>query len=133
MSKWKCEICGSNFDNFYAQGFNNKIYCPLCFFKEENQQLKEQFIATSKGLKKVIVKRKKWKRKYLKGKNKNKQLLKQLHQKDSIIEEAINHIKDTCIEQIPDMSKGCYRETASIGDLKELLDILNKYKGDNNE
>lgn len=39
MSKWKCEICGSEFDNFYAQGFNNKIYCPLCFFKEENREL----------------------------------------------------------------------------------------------
>lgn len=34
MSKWKCEICNSNFDNFQAQGFNNKIYCPLCYYKE---------------------------------------------------------------------------------------------------
>ena len=41
MSKWKCEICGKEFDNFHAQGFDNKIYCPLCFFKEENKQLKE--------------------------------------------------------------------------------------------
>lgn len=38
--KWKCDICGKEFDNFHAQGFNNKIYCPLCFFKEENRQLK---------------------------------------------------------------------------------------------
>lgn len=42
MSKWKCEICGSEFDNFHAQGFDNKIYCPLCFFKKENQELKKQ-------------------------------------------------------------------------------------------
>lgn len=41
MSKWKCDICGKEFDNFHAQGFNNKIYCPLCFFKEENRRLKE--------------------------------------------------------------------------------------------
>lgn len=32
MAKWKCEICGSKFKNFHAQGFDNKIYCPLCFF-----------------------------------------------------------------------------------------------------
>lgn len=42
MTKWKCGICGSNFENFHAQGFNNKIYCPLCYFKKENQELKKQ-------------------------------------------------------------------------------------------
>ena len=40
MSKWKCNICGKEFDNFHAQGFDNKVYCPLCFFKEENRRLK---------------------------------------------------------------------------------------------
>lgn len=30
----KCEICGSNFENFHAQGFDNKIYCSLCYFKK---------------------------------------------------------------------------------------------------
>ena len=51
MSKWKCEICGKEFDNFHAQGFEHKIYCPLCFFKEktnrlekENARLKEMLI-----------------------------------------------------------------------------------------
>lgn len=42
MSKWKCEICGKEFENFHAQGFDNKIYCPLCFFKEENRRLKDK-------------------------------------------------------------------------------------------
>ena len=42
MTKWKCEICGDEFDNFHAQGFDNKIYCPLCYFKKENQELKEE-------------------------------------------------------------------------------------------
>lgn len=41
MAKWKCEICGNEFDNFHAQGFDNKIYCPLCYFKKENQELKK--------------------------------------------------------------------------------------------
>ena len=34
MSKWKCEICSLEFENFHAQGFNHKIYCPLCYYKE---------------------------------------------------------------------------------------------------
>ena len=34
MSKWKCGICNSRFDNYQAQGFNGIIYCPLCYFKE---------------------------------------------------------------------------------------------------
>ena len=43
MSKWKCEICGDKFDNFHAQGFDNKIYCPLCYFKKENKELKQKY------------------------------------------------------------------------------------------
>ena len=42
MSKWKCEICEKEFDNFHAQGFNNKIYCPLCFFKEKTNRLEKE-------------------------------------------------------------------------------------------
>ena len=42
MSKWKCEICGVEFENFHAQGFDNKIYCPLCYFKRENKELRKQ-------------------------------------------------------------------------------------------
>lgn len=42
MSKWKCEICNKEFDNFHAQGFDNKIYCPLCFFKEKSNRLEKE-------------------------------------------------------------------------------------------
>ena len=42
MSKWKCEICGKEFDNFHAQGFEHKIYCPLCFFKEKTNRLEKE-------------------------------------------------------------------------------------------
>lgn len=48
MSKWKCEICGAEFENFHAQGFDNKIYCPLCYFKKENRELKETIDKISK-------------------------------------------------------------------------------------
>lgn len=42
MSKWKCEICEKEFDNFHAQGFDSKIYCPLCFFKEKTNRLEKE-------------------------------------------------------------------------------------------
>lgn len=38
--KWKCDVCGTGFNNFHAQGFDNKIYCPLCYFKHELTQYK---------------------------------------------------------------------------------------------
>ena len=43
MSKWKCEICGNEFENFHARGFDNKIYCPLCYFKKKYKQLKDNW------------------------------------------------------------------------------------------
>ena len=42
VSKWKCEICEKEFDNFHAQGFDRKIYCPLCFFKEKTNRLEKE-------------------------------------------------------------------------------------------
>lgn len=42
MSKWKCEICNSEFDNYQAQGFNGIIYCPLCYFKELYKREKQE-------------------------------------------------------------------------------------------
>ena len=42
MRKWKCEICEKEFDNFHAQGFDSKIYCPLCFFKEKTNRLEQE-------------------------------------------------------------------------------------------
>ena len=43
--EWKCDICGTRFNNFQAEGFNQKIYCPLCFFKELNKQNEQQLQA----------------------------------------------------------------------------------------
>ena len=40
--KWKCDVCDTGFNNFYAQGFDNKIYCPLCYYKHEYNDLKQQ-------------------------------------------------------------------------------------------
>ena len=65
MSKWKCEICGNEFENFHAQGFDNKIYCPLCYFKKENQELKQNAENNDKVVDKVN-----WENQLLKKENK---------------------------------------------------------------
>ena len=100
MAKWKCEICGNEFDNFHAQGFDNKIYCPLCYFKKENQELKKE----------------------------NKQLKDQLQQKDNIIKEVreyINHYET--IRGYFEYEEDGYDEYNYEEDLKqELLEILDK-------
>lgn len=54
MGKWKCEICNSEFDNFHAQGFNHKIYCPLCYFKELNKRKDKEIARLKKEHKKTI-------------------------------------------------------------------------------
>ena len=53
MSKWKCEICGNEFDNFHAQGFEHKIYCPLCFFKEKTNRLEKENAQLKNKLKNI--------------------------------------------------------------------------------
>lgn len=54
MAKWKCEICNSEFENFQAQGFNHKIYCPLCYFKELNNRKDKEIARLKKEHKKII-------------------------------------------------------------------------------
>lgn len=56
MAKWKCEICNREFDNFHAQGFNHKIYCPLCYFKELYKREKSKNTKAIKYIEKNRVK-----------------------------------------------------------------------------
>lgn len=74
MAKWKCEVCGNEFENFHAQGFDNKIYCPLCYFKKENQELKLEL----SGYRQAILNNKEM----LGLKEKNDKLKKQLEEKN---------------------------------------------------
>lgn len=60
MSKWKCEICNSSFENFDARGFDNKIYCPLCYYKKlykdtelERERLQKQLQQKENTIKEV--------------------------------------------------------------------------------
>ena len=58
MSKWKCEICGSEFENYHAQGFDNTIYCPLCYFKKlyKDTELEREKLQTQLQQKENIIK-----------------------------------------------------------------------------
>ena len=76
MSKWKCGICGSEFENYHAQGFDDIIYCPLCYFKEI----------------------------YKREQKKTKLLQNQLQQKENIIKEAIEY-HDNCVNNLLDLDK----------------------------
>ena len=46
VSKWKCEICGNEFENSHAEGFDNKIYCPLCYFKKKYENAVKDYVTT---------------------------------------------------------------------------------------
>lgn len=120
MSKWKCEICGKEFDNFQAQGFDNKVYCPLCFFKEKTNRLEKIRTQLKEELKYTvpIVEH----NKIVSEKNKE---IKQLKE---VIEEVKTEISAL-------MSKYFYEKDFSIEDahLDKLLQILDKAKGENNE
>lgn len=112
MSKWKCEICGSRFENFHAQGFDHKIYCPLCYFKKLSINLKKE----------------------------NQRLKSQLKQSSNVINKVntiINQYKNFCkrnIEEEPydNISKqnNIYWNDC-ISNLDNVSNILNKYNGDN--
>ena len=112
MSKWKCEICGKEFDNFHAQGFDNKIYCPLCFFKEENRRLKEK-INTYEDPEDLTLM-------FMYCDEKAKDKIKQLKE---VIEEVREYIEDSCY--YPELEN--YSNMTSE-EVKELLQILDKIK-----
>ena len=130
MAKWKCEVCGNEFENFHAQGFDNKIYCPLCYFKKENQELKlelsgyRQAILNNKEmlglkeqnekLKKQLENYKKLGFKHLLDKNNNLET----QQKEFIkyLEDYLNLFDNTCIDEQGDydMLEGILKEYKSI-------------------
>lgn len=103
MAKWKCEICGSEFENFHAQRFDNKIHCPLCFFKEL----------------------------YKREKQKNKQLKSQLKQKNDVIDKAIMELDDPFENEDGNASWYEIAETCKC-QINTTLSIL-KQRGANNE
>ena len=54
MSKWKCGICNSEFENYHAQGFDNIIYCPLCYYKELYKRDKKEIDRLNHIIKEAI-------------------------------------------------------------------------------
>ena len=121
MSKWKCEICGSEFDNFHAQGFENKIYCPLCYFKKLSADLQVENFKLNDKLEKQ---RKEYQETYKDVREEIKDYKVQLKQRDEIIDEAIDHldafISDTNLSKYDVLKILMYTKK-----------IIKKAKGDN--
>ena len=133
MSKWKCEICGNEFENFHAQGFDNKIYCPLCYFKKENQELKEKYLNAVAHYETTMFEKEQLNSLVNSCQEEIRQLKKQLEEKENI---ACNW-KDSCLENAGKIEKlenqqkkfikfleYNYKETQDIWYIK----ILQKYK-----
>ena len=111
MSKWKCEICGNEFENFHAQGSDNKIYCPLCYFKKENKILKENAENNDKVVDKVN-----WENQLLKKENK------QLKEEKRKVRDYIN--KHCVNEKISkEVGYKCYT-MADTNELEKIMKIL---------
>ena len=107
MSKWKCKICGNEFENFHAQGFDNKIYCPLCYFKKENRELKN--IINQIGFEPDEIA-------FLQ--QDNAELKKQVEEYQQELEKA-DSITQSCIFNGKEESKISYRKCLNILDKKE--------------
>lgn len=127
MSKWKCEICGSKFETFHAQGFNHKIYCPLCYFKKENQKLKKQLEEYKKENKTLSKDKLECLTKYTTMLTSQDKFIKYLEdEKDKLAKECSNIYEDSL------------GETRLVNEeiFNEINNILQKYKeilGGNNE
>ena len=137
MSKWKCEVCGNEFENFHAQGFDNKIYCPLCYFKKENQELKLELSGyrqailedkdmlglkeESEELKKQLEEYKLITIDYQELEARNQELKKQLEEKENI---ACNW-KDNCLENAGKIEKLENQQKEFIEYLENMLDDEN--------
>ena len=122
MAKWKCEVCGNEFENFHAQGFDNKIYCPLCYFKKENQELKlelsgyRQAILNNKEMLGLKEKNDKLKKQLEELKSTNKVLSEELT-KDKILKQDC--LTTCCGIPIGDIPK-------LINQQKEFIEYMNK-------
>ena len=115
MAKWKCEVCGNEFENFHAQGFDNKIYCPLCYFKKENQELKLEL----SGYRQAILEDKEM----LGLKEENDKLKKQLEDKENI---ACNW-KDGCLENAGKIEKLENQQKEFIEYMNKTIEECNNY------
>lgn len=85
--------------------------------REENYKLKEEFQATSKGLTKAVLKRKKWRTKYDKERKKNRILRK----------EKINLIK--WLEEKKNLNNFALENRTENTYYKLIREVLDKVKG----
>lgn len=88
---------------------------------KENQELKEKFKATNKGLTNAVLKRKKWKHKYELGRCKIKELKKQLEEKQNPLKGIFAQVNDDTL------LRDCGAMQSEIDELKKQLEEINKF------
>ena len=130
MAKWKCEICGNKFDNFHAQGFDNKIYCPLCYFKKENQELKKKYKNAVVDYEITMFEKEQLNSLVNSCQEEIRELKKQVEEYQQELEKA-DSITQSCIFNGKEESKISYRKCLNILDKKEaqqkeFIDYMNK-------
>ena len=112
MSKWKCEICNSSFENFDARDFDNKIYCPLCFYKKLYKDTESERERLNNDIK-ILLKE---------NENKEKVILK--------YDNIINELEKYCNEEIEDYEKQIkyYKKNKYLR--SGILDLVGEYEGE---
>ena len=117
-----------------------EICCKNIELKEiekEHQKLKENLKATNKGLKKIILKRKKWKHRYQLAKHEIKELKKQLEEYENELEKS-DSITQSCIFNGKKESEISYRKCLNMlekhkNQQKEFIEYLENMLDDEND
>ena len=129
MAKWKCEVCGNEFENFHAQGFDNKIYCPLCYFKKENQELKKQLEYLRSGEYYNQLRFERDMLQYVVGNGKvskeDKEFIDMTHRNTELLE-VIEKVREYIEDWL--FNAGGNGASMNYEDINELLQILDKVK-----
>lgn len=132
MAKWKCEICGSGFDNFHSQGFDNKIYCPLCYFKKLSADLQvENYKLNDKAEKQRKEYQETYKdvREEIKDlKSKNQDLQQRIDKAMEYINSNPNVFYDENLIDVETLLKNEYTDEY-VGDIKFISKLLSILKG----
>lgn len=96
MGKFKCDICKEEFRNFFAEIREEKIHCPLCYYKRE-YRIQQELIDNLKKMCNYRVDNFNEEIKDYKDDNakENQNIINELREQKSWFEELLNLIKES--------------------------------------
>lgn len=109
-------------EKYYQTGGTYVIPVEIMnYLLEENKHLKQKFKATNKGLRKVLSKRLKWKRRYYKEKYIRKELKKWLEEEQNRLARECSQIYEDSLGKTRLVSEDIFNELTKVLDkIKEL-------------